>query len=173
MAGVSAPQRERGREHRPPIARRKPALGKLTKFAYTFSAKTGIKTLPRKGFVKNDLFRISLAGELPRDEHATGQGVFHQTPGQRHRPAEGSPGKASERIEPTGSHARLFDQRNTAVNASRGLPEPLDGNKARYWLSGCFVQSKARKRQSKRQNLSTAVDKSALWAISKPVHASF
>ena len=145
VAGVSAPQRERGREHRPPIARRKPALGKLTKFPDTFTRKTAFKTLPRKGFVKNDLFRISLAGELPRDEHATGQGVFQQSPGQKHWPAEGSPGKASERIEPTGSHARLFDQRNTAVNASRGLLEPLDGNKARCGLSDFFAKSKARK----------------------------
>jgi hypothetical protein len=59
VAGVSAPQRERGREHRPPIARRKPALGKLTKFADTFREKSTVKRLRLKGFAKKHLFRIS------------------------------------------------------------------------------------------------------------------
>ena len=47
------------------------ALGKLTKFADTFTRKTGIKTLPRKGFVKNDLFQI-----LPDQGMLEKQGVI-------------------------------------------------------------------------------------------------
>lgn len=50
---------------------RRGALGKLTKFADTFTRKTAFKTLPRKGFVKNDLFQI-----LPDQGMLEKQGVI-------------------------------------------------------------------------------------------------